>query len=121
METGCRPSSPATRTRPAGDQRVRRPRAAGAAKIVGVDVVPSRLALAAELGATHTIDAREEDVAGRIGEITGSGVYYALQQSALGSGLEPFADGYIAFEAFKLLCARERLHAFVLRHLSTKT
>ncbi len=39
---------------------------AGAATIVAVDVHPDRLRLAAELGATHTIDGRDGDLAGRL-------------------------------------------------------
>lgn len=59
-------------------------RVAGANPIIGVDLVPNRLALAADLGATHTIDARREDVRERIGEITrGTGVDYALEITAL--------------------------------------
>ncbi|HEX4002566.1 MAG TPA: NAD(P)-dependent alcohol dehydrogenase [Candidatus Acidoferrales bacterium] len=57
-------------------------RFAGANPIVGVDLVPSRLALASEFGATHTIDARKEDIRKRIAEITGSGVDYALEITA---------------------------------------
>lgn len=57
-------------------------RAAGANPIIGVDLVPKRLALAAELGATHTIDARKEDIRQRIVEITGSGVDFVLEITA---------------------------------------
>ena len=57
-------------------------RAAGANPIIGVDLVPKRLALATKLGATHTIDARKEDIRKRIAEITGSGVDYALEITA---------------------------------------
>jgi aryl-alcohol dehydrogenase len=57
-------------------------RIVGANPIIGVDIVPHRLALAAELGATHTIDARKEDVRQRIIEITGSGVDYVLEITA---------------------------------------
>ena len=53
-------------------------RIVGAAPIIGVDIVPWRLDLALELGATHAIDARREDVAARIAEITGSGVDYVV-------------------------------------------
>ena len=55
---------------------------AGAKPIIGVDLVPKRLALATELGATHTIDARGEDIRKRITEITGSGVDYVLEITA---------------------------------------
>lgn len=59
-------------------------RVAGANPVIGVDIVPKRLALAAELGATHTIDAGKEDVRERIGEITrGTGVDFALEITAL--------------------------------------
>jgi aryl-alcohol dehydrogenase len=56
--------------------------AAGANPIIGVDLVPKRLALATDLGATHTIDARKEDIRKRIAEITGSGVDYVLEITA---------------------------------------
>jgi 2-desacetyl-2-hydroxyethyl bacteriochlorophyllide A dehydrogenase len=41
------------------------------ATVIAVDRLASRLELAAEMGATHTIDASEGDVAARIKEITG--------------------------------------------------
>lgn len=50
----------------------------GVTTIIGVDVNPQRLALAEELGATHTIDARDVDVASEIKRITGRGVGYVL-------------------------------------------
>lgn len=46
-------------------------RLAGAGPIIGVDIMPRRLALARELGATDVIDARREDIAARIAGITG--------------------------------------------------
>jgi aryl-alcohol dehydrogenase len=54
-------------------------RIVGANPIIGVDLNPMRLELAMELGATHAIDSRGEDVVSRIQEITGSGVYYVLE------------------------------------------
>lgn len=54
-------------------------RIVGASPIIGVDVVPKRLKLARELGATHVLDSRREDVAARIDQITGSGVDYVLE------------------------------------------
>jgi aryl-alcohol dehydrogenase len=39
--------------------------------LIAVDVVPERLALAVDLGATHVIDGREEDAVARIAAITG--------------------------------------------------
>ncbi|MBI5440308.1 MAG: NAD(P)-dependent alcohol dehydrogenase [Deltaproteobacteria bacterium] len=54
-------------------------RIVGACPIIGVDVIPTRLALGLELGATHAIDNRREDVAGRIAEITGGGVDFVVE------------------------------------------
>ena len=52
---------------------------AGAAPIVAVDIVPGKLPLARRFGATHAIDGRQEDVAGRIRELTaGRGADYAF-------------------------------------------
>jgi aryl-alcohol dehydrogenase len=49
-----------------------------AAVIIAVDVVDSRLEFARELGATHAINGRNEDVVARITEITGGGVQFAV-------------------------------------------
>lgn len=54
---------------------------AGAEPIIGVDIVPKRMKLALELGATHVIDSGREDVASRIKAITGKGVDFALDTS----------------------------------------
>jgi len=51
----------------------------GANPIIGVDIVAKRLKLARELGATHAINSRREDVATRIRQITGRGVDYVLE------------------------------------------
>lgn len=55
----------------------------GAAPIIGVDIVPSRLALALELGAGHALDKGREDVAARIAAITGSGVEYVVETTGM--------------------------------------
>lgn len=54
-------------------------RLAGATNIIAVDVNTQRLALANELGATHTINAREQDIASRLAEIVHGGVDYILE------------------------------------------
>lgn len=51
---------------------------AGATTIIAVDIIDSRLKLAEELGATHTINSKTEDAVARIKEITDGGVDYAL-------------------------------------------
>ncbi len=50
-------------------------RIVGASPIIGVDIVPWRLDLALELGATHVVDARRDEIAGRVAEIAGTGVH----------------------------------------------
>jgi aryl-alcohol dehydrogenase len=53
-------------------------RIVGAERIIAVDLVPSRLALAKELGATDTIDASSGDAAKTIRELTRYGVSHAF-------------------------------------------
>lgn len=53
-------------------------RVAGATTIIAVDIVPSRLELARELGATHVINSREKDPLEAIRSITGGGVRFTL-------------------------------------------
>ena len=57
-------------------------RIAGAGCIIAVDINPARLALAAELGATATIDSRSEDVASRIRSFVATGLDYVLETTA---------------------------------------
>jgi aryl-alcohol dehydrogenase len=56
---------------------------AGATTIIAVDVIASRLELARELGATHTINGAETDAVEEIRRITGSGVDYSLDTTGL--------------------------------------
>lgn len=51
----------------------------GAFPIIGVDIRPSRLKLALELGATQIIDGRKTDVATGINRIAAGGVHYVLE------------------------------------------
>ena len=57
-------------------------RLAGADPIIGVDRKPKRLTLALQLGATHTIDNRRDDVTTRIVQITGRGVDHVVETTA---------------------------------------
>jgi aryl-alcohol dehydrogenase len=54
-------------------------RLAGCEPIFAVDVLPARLALARELGATEVLDAREGNVAERIRSLTGGGADYSVE------------------------------------------
>lgn len=56
-------------------------RVAGATTIVAVDVVPSRLALANELGATHIVNSHETDPVEAVRQITGGGANFTLEAS----------------------------------------
>jgi aryl-alcohol dehydrogenase len=56
---------------------------AGAATIIAVDIVPSRLALARELGATHTINSKDQDLVEAVKAITGDGVNFALESTGI--------------------------------------
>jgi len=52
---------------------------AGAAKIVAVDVVPAKLDLARQLGATHAIDASRDDPVAAIRDLTRGGADYTFE------------------------------------------
>ena len=56
-------------------------RVAGATTIIAVDVVPSRLALAKELGATHIVNSKETDPIEAVRKITGGGADFSLESS----------------------------------------
>lgn len=58
-------------------------KAAGATMIIMVDIVPSRLELAKELGATHVVNSKETDPAAAIKEITGGGAQFALDTTGV--------------------------------------
>lgn len=54
-------------------------RIAGAAQIIAVDLVESKLATAKELGATHIVDASSGDPVAKIREITNGGAEYTFE------------------------------------------
>jgi S-(hydroxymethyl)mycothiol dehydrogenase len=54
-----------------GDAAILGARLAGARTIIGVDVDPRKLAWAADMGATHTVNSAETDPVDRIRELTG--------------------------------------------------
>lgn len=58
----------------------------GCSQVIAVDINNERLELAKELGATHTINSKEEkDVAGKIQEITNGGSTYAFDTTGIPS------------------------------------
>jgi aryl-alcohol dehydrogenase len=64
----------------------------GCETIVGVDLKPERLELARELGATHVVDAREEDPVEAIGRLTGPGADFTVEASGSVQALRQAVD-----------------------------
>ncbi len=57
-------------------------RVVGCTTIIAIDVKPSRLNIAQELGATHTINGAETDAVEEIKRITNGGAHYTLEMTA---------------------------------------
>jgi alcohol dehydrogenase len=55
--------------------------AAGAADIIAVDLIPTKLSIAAQLGATSTINAGDGDAVDRVRDITGGGADFAFEMA----------------------------------------
>ncbi|WP_436942818.1 NAD(P)-dependent alcohol dehydrogenase [Streptomyces sp. SudanB66_2053] len=67
-----------------GSAAIMAARVAGCTTIIGVDLHDSRLALAEEIGATHTINPARSDTVAEIAKITrDEGVHYALDTTAV--------------------------------------
>src|SRR5699024_3679806 len=65
----------------------------GCSKIIAIDIHDSRLEMAKELGATHTINSRNEDVVERINEITdGLGVNHTVDTTGISSVMKTSLD-----------------------------
>ncbi len=67
---------------------------AGAARIIAIDRVPGKLALAQTMGATDIIDGSTGDVVEMVRELTGGGVHYSFEAI----GLKPTVE-----QAFRML------------------
>jgi aryl-alcohol dehydrogenase len=67
-------------------------RYAGAKTVIAVDRVQHRLDLALELGADHVIDASKTDATAEIMRLTGDGVDYALDTTAVASVMRQAID-----------------------------
>jgi Zn-dependent alcohol dehydrogenase len=61
---------------------------AGADTIVAVDLDPAKLDRAKALGATHCFDARDNDLVGKVKDLTGGGVDYAIDLAGAIPALE---------------------------------
>lgn len=62
--------------------------AAGAREVVAVDMLPAKLELARQLGATQVFDARDPDVVAQVKAATGGGVDYAFEMAGAVPALE---------------------------------
>jgi aryl-alcohol dehydrogenase len=80
-----------------GSSAVMAARVTGAAIIIAVDIVPSRLELAMELGATHVVNSHDSDPVAAIREISGGGVGSSLEASGHPEALRQAIDsrGYL--------------------------
>jgi aryl-alcohol dehydrogenase len=56
---------------------------AGCSQIIAVDVVPSRLQMALDVGATHTVNGNEVDAVEEIKKITNGGANYSVESSGV--------------------------------------
>ncbi|MEM1433399.1 MAG: Zn-dependent alcohol dehydrogenase [Pseudomonadota bacterium] len=56
---------------------------AGAARIIAVDMVPSKLELARKFGATDVVNAKDQDAIGAVLELSGGGVHHSFEAIGL--------------------------------------
>jgi alcohol dehydrogenase len=63
-------------------------RLSGARTIVAIDMLDDKLALARQLGATHTVNARDPQCAEQVRDLTGGGVDYAFEMASSVKALE---------------------------------
>jgi aryl-alcohol dehydrogenase len=66
--------------------------AAGVGTIIAVDIVEERLELAKELGATHTINGKDEDQVEQIRDLTGGGASHAFDTTGVAPVLTRLVD-----------------------------
>ncbi len=62
--------------------------ASGARQVVAVDLSDDKLALARELGASHTVNARDPDAAEQVRAATGGGVEFAFEMAGAARAME---------------------------------
>jgi S-(hydroxymethyl)glutathione dehydrogenase / alcohol dehydrogenase len=58
-------------------------RIAGAGRVIAVDMVPSKLEIARQLGATDTVNAADGDPVDQVKELTGGGVHHSFEAIGL--------------------------------------
>jgi aryl-alcohol dehydrogenase len=75
----------------------------GCTEIIAVDIHRVRLDLARELGATHIIHSQQEDVVEAIKKITGKGVNFAVETSAIPAVIRQSVDSLAALGTSALI------------------
>jgi len=85
-------------------------RIAGCDPIIAVDRLLSRLVLARELGATHTLEGRGAETLAEIRKITGGGTDFALETSAVPAVFRLAIDGLRGLGTCILVRQRSRRH-----------
>ncbi|MEM7776870.1 MAG: zinc-dependent alcohol dehydrogenase family protein [Pseudomonadota bacterium] len=60
----------------------------GASQVIAVDLVDSKLALAKQLGATHTVNAADPDALEQVRDISGGGVHTAVEFASSAKALD---------------------------------
>jgi len=67
-------------------------RVVGCTTIIAVDLKANRLELAKELGATHTVNAADDDPVEAIRQLTGGGVHYSLESTGVAPVIRQAVD-----------------------------
>lgn len=94
-------------------------RNSGVTRIIGVDLHDSRLELASEFGATHTINSASADVVSEVARITGSTVDYAFDCTGVIAVIETIAQTVGMLGTLVLVGGAPAGASFSLDHLST--
>ncbi len=94
-------------------------RNSGVTTIIATDLHDSRLELARELGATHTINSKSADLVEGVKQVTGSTVDYAFECTGVISVLETLAQTVGMLGTLVLIGGAPAGASFSLDHLST--
>lgn len=94
-------------------------RNSGVTKIIAADIHDSRLTLARDFGATHTINSRNGDLVEEVAKITGSTVDFAFDCTGVISVIETLAQTVGMLGTLVLIGGAPAGASFSLDHLST--
>jgi aryl-alcohol dehydrogenase len=94
-------------------------RNSGVTRIIAADVHDHRLELAAEFGATHTVNSRSKDLAAEVPKITGSTVDFAFDCTGVIAVIEKLAETVGMLGTLVLIGGAPAGARFSLDHLAT--